>query len=70
MFVEEAADPLSGLWAYEEVEAVALPLLCRFGAVVLNVQRDASGPPPASLLEAFEPLFTKEERFEPITQEG
>lgn len=63
VFVEEAADPLTGLWAFEEVEAVALPLLCRFGAVVLSAQEDATSAPPASSLEAFETLFTAEDRF-------
>lgn len=66
VFVEEAADPLSGLWAFEEVEAVALPLLCRFGHVVLQIAEEATGAPPPDLDSAFEPLFTAADRFAPI----
>lgn len=66
VFVEEAEDPLTGLWAFEEVEAVALPLLCRFVNVVLQISEEATGAPPPDLDGAFEPLFTAEDRFEPV----
>lgn len=41
VFVQQSRDPLEGLRAYEVVEAVALPLITRFGFVLRDVIEDA-----------------------------
>jgi hypothetical protein len=43
VFVEESDDPLDGLYAYEEVEAVVVPLLAKVAVTLHNAEPERLG---------------------------